>query len=314
MGRRPRIPGSLMRQPFTLAQARAAGISRKHLSGKSWKRLARGLYCWTGWRTDPWQLINGWKQLLPDDAIFAGLTAAWLWGLDVNPIDPVEAIVPADSGLRSRAGLKLRYNRIHHEESGLVRGQRATTLNRTLRDLCAQMAPVEALCVIDMASAAERADSPALVHYADSVRGRPGARRLRQLAQIAAPAESPMETRLRWLLLHAGLERPEGQVDLRDEDGRFVGRADLYYPSERLVIEFDGGTHRARLVEDDRRQNLLINAGFKLLRFTAADLARSEFVPSQVRAALLRAESDVRPVEPDVVGAFFPSQVARRPG
>jgi very-short-patch-repair endonuclease len=93
-----------------------------------------------------------------------------------------------------------------------------------------------------------------------------------------------METRLRWTLLQAGLPRPQVQTDLRDSDGRFLGRADLYYPQARLVIEYDGANHRDRLVEDDRRQNLLVTAGFRLLRFTAAD--RSEVITAQVQKAL----------------------------
>src|SRR5438445_11433513 len=97
--------------------------------------------------------------------------------------------------------------------------------------------------------------------YADSVNGRAGASRLRQLAQVAAPAESPMETRRRWLLIKAGLPLPEVQVDLYDDAGQFVGRADLFYPAAHLVIEFDGGNHRDRLVSDDRRQNSLVSAG-----------------------------------------------------
>jgi len=56
-----------------------------------------------------------------------------------------------------------------------------------------------------------------------------------------------METRLRWLLINARLPRPEVQTNLHDDEGRFLGRADLYYPSARLVIEFDGGNHRERL-------------------------------------------------------------------
>ena len=96
-----------------------------------------------------------------------------------------------------------------------------------------------------------------------------------------------METRLRWLLLQAGLPRPEVQSELRNSEGRFVGRADLYYPAARLVIEYDGANHRERLVDDNRRQNLLINAGFKLLRFTAADVnQRPEAITAQVRVAL----------------------------
>jgi len=96
-----------------------------------------------------------------------------------------------------------------------------------------------------------------------------------------------METRLRWILIQAGLPTPVGQKDLCDQEGHFVGRADLYYPESRLVIEYDGANHRERLTADNRRQNLLINAGFRLLRFTAADLSqRPDTITAQVRQAL----------------------------
>jgi hypothetical protein len=96
-----------------------------------------------------------------------------------------------------------------------------------------------------------------------------------------------METRLRWLLLQAGLAQPEVQSDLRDLEGRFLGRADLYYPGSRLVIEYDGGNHRERLVEDNRRQNLIITAGFRMLRFTAADvMSQPDVVVARVSSAL----------------------------
>jgi very-short-patch-repair endonuclease len=62
---------------------------------------------------------------------------------------------------------------------------------------------------------------------------------------------------------------------------------DLYYPKARLVLEYDGGNHRERLVDDDRRQNLLANAGYRLLRFTAADVYQHPDVTvAQVQAAL----------------------------
>jgi very-short-patch-repair endonuclease len=96
-----------------------------------------------------------------------------------------------------------------------------------------------------------------------------------------------METRLRWLLIQARLPRPEVQTNLQVSTSQQVVRADLYYPTKRLILEYDGGNHRERLVEDDRRQNLLISAGFRLLRFTASDIYRQpEVVVSQVRAAL----------------------------
>ena len=90
-----------------------------------------------------------------------------------------------------------------------------------------------------------------------------------------------METRLRWLLIQAGLPRPEVQAQLS------FGRADLFYRAARLVIEYDGANHRDRLMEDNRRQNALISAGFRLLRYTASDVfQRPGFVVTQVRQVL----------------------------
>ena len=115
-----------------------------------------------------------------------------------------------------------------------------------------------------------------------------GIARLRRAVQLAEPAaESPMETRLRLLLVLAGLPRPVAQARLHNGQGRFLGRADLYYPKQRLALEYDGATHRQSIVEDNRRQNLLLGAGFRLLRFTAADLQGSpKAVVLQVRTAL----------------------------
>jgi hypothetical protein len=170
-----------------------------------------------------------------------------------------------------------------------IRGLRATALPLTLAGLCLQRPAVEALVAIDMAVCAGLTDAAALVRYAGAAKGRHGAGRLRSLAALAAPAESPMETRLRWLLIQAGLPHPEVQTNLRDGKARFIGRADLYYPTAKLILEYDGGNHRERLVEDDRRQNLLISAGFRVLRFTAADIyTRPDVIGAQVRGALGR--------------------------
>jgi very-short-patch-repair endonuclease len=285
MGRRPNVPAVLRLRPFTLAEAREAGITRKCLSGRSWRRIGSELYCWNGWAEDPCGLLSAWEHRLPPDAVFAGTTAAWLLGAGMNPTVPVEVVVPLDSGARSRPGLMVHRATLDAEEVTEVGGFRCTTLERTLCDLCVQLPEVEALIAIDMA-VRNGATSTALVRYASARMGRPGIRRMLELAPLAAPAESPMETRLRWLLLKADLPGPEVQVDLRDAEGRFVGRADLYYPRARLAIEYDGLNHRGRLAEDNRRQNLLINAGFTLLRFTAGDLERPNLVASQVRALL----------------------------
>jgi len=287
MTRTPRIPPELTKKPFSLDEARRSGLTDSSLQGKVWRRLGPELYCWEGLRLDPWLQLSALPRMLPPEAAFAGPTAAWMIGLDFVPNDPVEIIVPAGSGVRSRAGLTVRRGELPAIDVATIRGLRATVVNRTLCDLCLHLPAVNALIAIDAAIHLGLTDANALRLYADAANGRAGAYRLRTLAARAAPAESPMETRLRWLLIQAGLPPPEVQSNLRDREQRFLGRADLYYPGPRLILEYDGAHHRDRLAEDNRRQNLLLNAGFHLLRFTAADIYQHpEVVAAQVREAL----------------------------
>lgn len=126
-----------------------------------------------------------------------------------------------------------------------------------------------------------------------------GIARLRRVVDLAAPnAESPMESRLRMLLVIARLPRPEVQISIHDDQGRFLGRPDLHYRRQRLAIEYDGGNHRDRMVYDNRRQNGLVGAGFRLLRFTSADVyGAPDTVAMQVRHSLA-----ARPPQPDHLG------------
>jgi len=268
-----------MARPFSLDEARTAGVSRSSLRGRAWRRVGSQLYRWSGASKDPWKLLETHFGMLPASTVFVGRTAAWMHGLDVNPADPVQVAVPVNCSLKSRAGLEIRHLPV--EDIVVIKGLRATSVGRTLLDLCARESPLDALIAIDMATRMR------LSWTLEDMAGKPGSARLRWLCGFAAPAESPMETRLRWLLLSAGLPRPKVQTDLY-HNGRFVGRADLYYPSARLVIEFDGGNHRDRLVTDDRRQNMITNAGFRILRFTGPDIYnRPEVVVAQVRGGLV---------------------------
>ena len=89
------------------------------------------------------------------------------------------------------------------------------------------------------------------------------------------------------LLVLRGLPRPEAQVTIRDGWHRVIGRVDLSYREQGLGLEYDGGTHRDTLAEDNRRQNRLLEAGVRLLRFTAGDIFNTpDLVADQVRTAL----------------------------
>jgi hypothetical protein len=81
-----------------------------------------------------------------------------------------------------------------------------------------------------------------------------------------------METRLRMLLVLAGL--PEPRVDVRElnEDGSWRRRYDLCYPEYRIIIEYDGRQHAEDVDQwehDLDRREELDDAAFRILVVTA---------------------------------------------
>lgn len=285
MERRPRVPELLIRGPVTLADGRSHGLHRWNFEGAIWRRIAPGTYLPRSVEETPLVRIEAASRRLPPAAAFSGFTAAWLHGLDV-PLGAVEITVP-DHSISSRSGMVVRRRALDKDEVVKARGFRTTSVVRTLRDLCAKLPLVEGVVVTDMALHLRLVNIVTLERAATQNAGSQGVRTLRQVLVHAEPAtESPMESRFRMLLVLGGLRRPEAQVEIRDRFGRFVARVDLYYREERLALEYDGGIHRETLAEDNRRQNRLIQAGIRLLRFTASDIYNSpDLVISTVRAA-----------------------------
>jgi hypothetical protein len=284
----PVVPAALKHGPFTLVEARREGLTRRQLRSSVWRPLGGGLYAWAGLDDGPALALAAIQRRLPAEAAFSGPTAAWLHGLDLPPCDPIEVTIPDGCGVSARAGLTVRRAALRDGEVVQRRGIRATSALRTVVDLSHRLPLIEAVVAADMALHKRLLDLGQIRACIAAHRGRKGIIDLRRVAELAEPAaESPMETRLRLLLVLAGLPRPEAQVPLYDAEGHFLARPDLYYRAARLCVEYDGSSHRERLVEDNRRQNALVNAGFRLLRFTAADVLRTPSpLVQQVRAAL----------------------------
>ena len=222
---------------------------------------------------------------VPPIAAFSGRSAAWLHGLDLEPCDPIEMTLPAR--VSARSGLAVSRAALPESDVVIVHGYRATSIIRTLRDICSRECLTEAVVTLDMALHSRIVDLASLGISA-ATSSSPGVVNFRRAVTLAEPnAESPMESRLRMLLVLGGLPRPQAQIRLFDSHGIFLGRPDLYYPDQRLALEYDGANHRDRLAEDNRRQNRLLANDFRLLRFTAADIRRTPYaVVAQVAKML----------------------------
>jgi very-short-patch-repair endonuclease len=282
---------------ISLAEARAAGLTRDQLQGRRWRRVGYALYAPSDTPVDAGEVMAALARRLPAEAAFSGLSAAWLHGLDVQPGDPCEVTVPVCSGVSAAAGLRVRRAQLPDDDVVVRRSLRTTCLPRTLTDLAWRLPVEDAVAITDMALHAQLTDFAQIRRWVEQRPVYRGRRRLRTVLDLADDgAESPMESRLRVLLVRAGLPRPLTQVKLYDAAGGFLGRVDLYYPQARLAIEYDGDNHRERLLADNRRQNAMLRAGVRLLRYCAADVLGIPFVVvAQVREALAIAESVVTP-------------------
>ena len=282
------VPNRLKGGPITVAEALAEGINWRQLQGNRWRRVGPGQYAWTGLRDSPLLRLTAVFRRLTHGAAFSGRTAGWLHGLDLSPCDPIEVTVAEGVGISARSGVAVRRAVLAAEEIVERQGFPATSALRTVCDLASALPLFDAVAAVDMALREKLVGLTDISSAVADQRGCKGVVRLRRAVALAdGGAQSPMETRFRLTLVLAGLPRPEAQVSLLDERGNFVGRPDLYYRSQRLALEFDGAVHRDSLAEDNRRQNLLVNAGYRLLRFTATDVIRTpDAVVTQVRKAL----------------------------
>jgi len=161
-----------------LEEARQHGLTLSSLRGKVWRRLGSELYCWQGLRHDPWLHLSALHRLLPRDAVFAGATAAWMFGLDLAADDPVEIIVRLDSSIRSREGVSVRRCELSPSDVTTIRGLRATSINRTLRDLSLRLPSLDALIAVDMAFHLRLTNEEDLLRHAGAAHREAGAHRL----------------------------------------------------------------------------------------------------------------------------------------
>jgi very-short-patch-repair endonuclease len=295
MSRGVLVPRELTFRPFVGRDVVSGGVlTRRQLAGGTWNRLFPDVYAWSGLRLDHRVRCDAASLYLGKRGAVSGLSAAYLWGVDVMPRDaPVEVTVP--TRLRAPAGMRVVTGPLPAEDLASWAGIPLTTPVRTAFDVARRLRLVEAVVAIDAMLAARQISRASLVAMAEERERWPFVKQLKSVLQLSdAGAESPMESRLRLLMVLGGLPRPVTQFTVRTRGGVFVARLDLAYPAERLGIEYEGDHHRGRGVfqEDLRRQNALRACGWSLLRFAAADIYGDPGrVVTAVRAQLGRART-----------------------
>jgi hypothetical protein len=269
-----RVHPTLLRGPFTTADAVAVGISGSALRSKPWRHLFRGVWVHQSVEDSRELRLAAVRLVVPDRAVACGLTAAWMYGVDVRRYGDLDVHVcfPKGGRVRARTGMRVSQETLADTDIVTIDGLRVTTAVRTAFDCARWLHGVERVVVVDALTHANLVTIDQIRGYvAGSYRLR-NLRRAELILDLADPlAESPMETRLRVLLIEWGLPRPVSQLDVRDRDGRFVARLDLAFPDAKLAVEYDGAFHWEQRREDDRRRDRLRELGWVVLVYSAAD-------------------------------------------
>ncbi|HWR84767.1 MAG TPA: DUF559 domain-containing protein [Rhodoglobus sp.] len=119
------------------------------------------------------------------------------------------------------------------------------------------------------------------------IRGHRGAQRLKAaLAMVRADSASARETKLRMLLVRAGLPEPELNVLVLEYPKRRFG--DLVFARWRVIVEYDGRHHLTpeQRAADIVRHEELVAAGWLVVVVVAEHLAEPHRIVARVAAAL----------------------------
>ncbi len=214
------------------------------------------------------------RLLLPDRAAASHHLAAQLFEVPVPRPDAIHLCVSMPAREYDIAGLRV--HRVRPETPiHVVGGRRATAPVTTFLQLAQVLSLVDLVVVGDAMVRLELVRGDQLVDGAAGWRGR-GALLARRAAGLVRPrVDSPMETRLRLLLVLAGLPEPETNLPAHDPSGRWLARPDLRYGCHRLAVEYDGRHHRDRAdqwLRDLTRRERLERGGWRVIVVTAEQI------------------------------------------
>lgn len=283
------VPALLASAPFTLEDARAAGLEHGQLNRRiTIESVSKGIYRPAGWDFDLEEAARSLSAASPG-AWISHVTAARLHGLFLPPwlADSNELHLSKPRNLPSarRRGIIGHTVVVHDSEIGFTQGMWMSTRSRTWLDLARRLPLPDLVSMGDQLIRIPRKEfegreTPftsidALRKMLERHKNLQGVVRAREaLDLMRVGADSAPESMLRLALLDAGLPEPELQIRLRVGDP-FSPSADLGFRARRLVMQYDGGHHleEEQFFSDRRRDKAFAKAGWTVLIFGKDDLA-----------------------------------------
>jgi hypothetical protein len=230
-------------RPFTRAEGIAAGLTPWQLRSTEYAHPFHNTYIA---RTTSRTLATRAKAAAlgaPETAVISHETAAMLWGGAVPESTWIHLTVPPRETF-VRAGV--RTHRLIGNRPVVHRlGLRLTTPEQTFIDLAGRLDLVQLVTLGDRL-VQRKVTTPERLHAAaNDWTGRHARAARRASSHVRAGVDSPPESRLRMLVILAGLPEPTVNHIVRDPDtGAWLRRFELAYRELLLAIEYEGRQHR----------------------------------------------------------------------
>ena len=275
--------------PFIGTEARAAGLLNRNRLRRHSTRLYPDVYLPAkGAEPQLAQRIHAAWLWSNRQAVIAGSSAAYLHG--ARWVDRDSRIELIHGNPRTPPDVIARRDLILGGEVMTVGDLAVTTPARTAFDLGRRGLPASALARVDALMRATGLPAAAVAEVARRHRHTRGLRQLERVLSLAdAGSQSPKESWLRWILVQAGLPRPQTQIPILADDGFVIAYLDMGWPEVMVAVEYDGDHHRTdryQYVKDIRRRELLERMGWIIITVVAED--RPADVVRRVRDALTR--------------------------
>jgi very-short-patch-repair endonuclease len=222
----------------------------------------------------PLVLAEGALLLHPQGAFISHRTAAAIHGVPVPTHADVDVSVIRASDRRFTAGIKPHL--AHHDEDVThVSGVPVSSVLRMFAELARVLSLVDLVVVGDRLVRLGCCTAAELISYCKEWTGYCQRKARYAASLVRAGVDSAMETRLRLLIVLAGLPEPTVNFKLRWPDGSVRRRLDLSYPAVRLIIEYDGRQHAGNLEQwrmDIERREEFDDEKWRLLILTSAGI------------------------------------------
>ncbi|MGV0645584.1 DUF559 domain-containing protein [Mycolicibacterium sp. XJ879] len=228
--------------PFIGTEALAAGLVTRRTLVSGHDMIYRNVYLPKGVELTPDRRAMAAWLWSNRNATLAGMSASALYGSRW-----ISGELPAEL-IRTEAcpveGIVIHRNKLRDDEVGVADGMPVTTPARTAFDIGRRRGLERAVVRIDALAQATGLKAVDVERLAETRRGARGIVQLRRVWELMdGGSESPQETRTRLLLVAACFPRPQTQILVVDEHGRYIGRVDMGWEDFKVGVEYDGPQH-----------------------------------------------------------------------